>query len=1148
MEGKEADLVDPFFDSEEDESVDMEMVREAMKHVPLPDIDYPEHDDPFSSDPSTVEHLSPGSIAAVRDRIPLQGLQKRKADRAKTEPLKRKGGGTTGRAPKRVKVEAQGTEHRTKLTPKQPVKAENLVGSVRAAQAKVAAEVAPNVFTGGIVAETGPRPDFSLWTVDDDLLLKNAMEAGAAMEALGKGAMRFSRRFTLRELRERWRALLYDPEIAAQAAARMVEAELATTKTERPKASNEQKTPKELARKRRANSIRTLYYKKRKKAPIEMVTPGSTNGLAGNEIEDVSLLGLGTTADMTAEQASKHLFAPSDFMAMGLMGKNLLDSISPKETTTLDFEDQSFSQMFSLLAAGGVRAVIGANAGMHMESLKQDLGVLMDDVHSRVNMATGTGDIFEPATARGADMASAENEAVPEPHLLEGMVIDSCAGIHTLACESDEEATITIADIELDARLQASDDCSKMGTVGARNNLHFDTSNGSNLNSAGGYEINAGLHLDGTVNEVFKEQSAGVYAPSHRKSHSNAISSITSVSHNVPVSVDAAVESMDHLKSTPDTNFPSLKADVLCETSLVSVIDIRDGPTSETKLPVLSPVIGVECSLPPVTDSTHLQEPGPWAVIDGHEDVHLEEFDNLEGAVERCCECGRLFQYIADHDTSEEDLIHNEQNFLAEEQDNLLPSVLTGESSTLDYTHEEDTDVGLLAVSRPGGIENPACSLNTEDTDDIPNLDDVLPYPPSPSPPLSPSEEEYLAMLESPLAGPEGDGDAAVEAEGVQEHLADEYQFVGSPLRLDAANMRHEHNYDTFCDPMHDPAKLGSFVDRSGGIMVTGDKLERDGEVPAAHHDITIESRNADSMGCPMSNVHTGSVSEQCLPCPTTTANLHHSSLQVAVDGSLQPTSLGRAPEYQTNTCYISQCPPTLASRQVELASLDGEVGHTVSEVPPIGNLPSGIPLIEQDHAKRESLRLASEAPEEVFESDEEMVRFSDIEAMVLDMDLDPVADDDFSARAESRRTYRRHGRAFLRLEQAASAAMQRSLNAREAFAVLYGRHFKYYITQPEVMMGRATSDNAVDIDLGKEGRANKVSRQQAIIKLKDDGVFYLRNLGRRGLTVNNKAVETGQRAILGSNCLIEVGGMRFIFEFNKKLVKEYIEKRHQQQ
>eukprot|EP00898_Chlorokybus_atmophyticus_P000175 jgi/Chlat1/1158/Chrsp112S08646 len=60
-----------------------------------------------------------------------------------------------------------------------------------------------------------PLPaEFNLWTPRDDLLLKDAMEAGAAMEALAKGAMRFTRRFTLEELRRRWNALLYDPRVA----------------------------------------------------------------------------------------------------------------------------------------------------------------------------------------------------------------------------------------------------------------------------------------------------------------------------------------------------------------------------------------------------------------------------------------------------------------------------------------------------------------------------------------------------------------------------------------------------------------------------------------------------------------------------------------------------------------------------------------------------------------------------------------------------------------------------------------------------------------------------------------------------------------------------------------------------------------------
>ncbi|BBM97532.1 microspherule protein 1 [Marchantia polymorpha subsp. ruderalis] len=1143
MEGKEADLVDPFFDSEEDEPVDMEMVFEAMKHVPLPDIDYPEQDDPISGDPCAAETLQASSLSLLRDRIP-QGVLKRKAISAKGEPAKKKGVGATERPQKRVKVEVISHEPRSKLSPKQPVKAENLVGSVRSAQAKVAAEVAPNVFTGGIVAESGPRPDFSLWTVDDDLLLKNAMEAGAAMEALGKGAMRFSRRFTVRELRERWRALLYDPEIAAQAAARMVEAELAVSNIEGPKIVSEQNNPLELARKRRANSIRTLYYKKRRKVLTETVPPGSANGLVGNDLEDVFMPGMGFASDMPGDHGSKH-FPHLDFMAMGLMDTHLLESLSPKETTSLDSDDQSFSQMFSLLATGGVRAVIGAlPAGLSMDTLEQDLGVMMDDMHSRGTMAAETDDMFNTGRVKGEEAGDTrgENEqltsAMSEPHLRQSMVI------HTHPCESDEdEATITIADIEMDARLQASNDCSKVDSLGAGNDMHFDGAN------AEGYAVSAGLHMDeSALNGHLKDQTIGGYAPSYRDSHLNTVSGVTSVSEYA--SVDGELESITHLKSNSNAKYASVKAEIPCETSSVSVMDHRDGVAADTKLSCLSPIMRADPPLSEVTDNTQRQEHSPWASVDAEMDVHLEEYDKLEEDVE-CCECGRIVHYVADPDESREDYTSNDQCYVGEEQDNFLPSVLTGESCTLDldHRHGENFDQGYCTIPASVGLENPVCTLNTEDNDDIPNLDDVLPYPPSPSLPSSPSEDEYLAMLESPIAnaGPEGDGDADVEAEGAREHHVDEYMYVGSPLRVDAAIIKHEPEiFDTYGNPIHDPTKLGSFVDRSGVTMVTSDKVERAGEVATAYQDEAIDFRNADLMSCPVSNTHVSSMSEQCLPCSPIIANRQQQSLHMSVDGNLQPANSGRAVDCQTIIPYTPQCPPNLASRQVEMVSLDGETGNLEPDFPTLGDLPPVIPPIEQVPANRESSKLALEPPEEVLDSDEEMVRFSDIEAMILDMDLD--ADDEFSARAESRRTYRRHGRAFVRLEQAASAAMQRSLNVHGALAVLYGRHFKYYITQTEVMMGRATSDNAVDIDLGKEGRANKVSRQQANIKLKDDGVFYLRNLGRRGLTVNNKAVETGQRAILGSSCLIEVGGMRFIFEINRKLVKEYIERRHHEQ
>ena len=85
-------------------------------------------------------------------------------------------------------------------------------------------------------------------------------------------------------------------------------------------------------------------------------------------------------------------------------------------------------------------------------------------------------------------------------------------------------------------------------------------------------------------------------------------------------------------------------------------------------------------------------------------------------------------------------------------------------------------------------------------------------------------------------------------------------------------------------------------------------------------------------------------------------------------------------------------------------------------------------------------------------------------------------------------------------------------------------------------------------------GNACKVSRQHAFIQLRKDGKFYLRNIGtflsrlavrlaltppatagRRVVLVNNLPIESGQRAQLPPDCLIEIGGLYFIFMPNNR-------------
>ncbi|KAJ1401333.1 SMAD/FHA domain superfamily [Sesbania bispinosa] len=179
---------------------------------------------------------------------------------------------------------------------------------------------------------------------------------------------------------------------------------------------------------------------------------------------------------------------------------------------------------------------------------------------------------------------------------------------------------------------------------------------------------------------------------------------------------------------------------------------------------------------------------------------------------------------------------------------------------------------------------------------------------------------------------------------------------------------------------------------------------------------------------------------------------------------------------------------------------------------------------------------------EQYIESDDDVPYYSDIEAMVLDMDLDPDDQDLYYNEEVSRYQHEETKRAIIRLEQGAHSHMQRAIASHGAFAVLYGRHSKHYIKKPEVLLGRATDSFHVDIDLSKGGYANTISRRQAIIKMEKDGSFYIKNFGKSSILVNNKEVHTGQSQRLHSNYLIELRGMPFIFETNQDRVKQYLD------
>ncbi|CAM8895215.1 unnamed protein product [Rhodiola kirilowii] len=195
----------------------------------------------------------------------------------------------------------------------------------------------------------------------------------------------------------------------------------------------------------------------------------------------------------------------------------------------------------------------------------------------------------------------------------------------------------------------------------------------------------------------------------------------------------------------------------------------------------------------------------------------------------------------------------------------------------------------------------------------------------------------------------------------------------------------------------------------------------------------------------------------------------------------------------------------------------------------------------------RETLALhpVSEFDDNVQESDDEIPYYSDVEEMVLEMDLDPVEQDIKLKEKVLKYQSNDAKKTIIRLEQAAHSYMQRAIARQGALAVIYGRNSKHYIKKFEVLLGRGTDDSHVDIDLGAEGRAQKVSRRQAVIKLEADGKFYIKNIGKRSIYKNNNEVATGQIARLESGNFIEIRRIAFIFEDSPVCVRRRLRSLH---
>ncbi|CAL8469650.1 g9191 [Coccomyxa elongata] len=172
-------------------------------------------------------------------------------------------------------------------------------------------------------------------------------------------------------------------------------------------------------------------------------------------------------------------------------------------------------------------------------------------------------------------------------------------------------------------------------------------------------------------------------------------------------------------------------------------------------------------------------------------------------------------------------------------------------------------------------------------------------------------------------------------------------------------------------------------------------------------------------------------------------------------------------------------------------------------------------------------------------EAAEDPPTFSEAEEFVL-------ASSKAAADAQQLARLRQQTRAQLgriaRLEQAASASTARQLDRSGALAMLSGQRVRFLIKRSAFTIGRPTSTHgAVDVDLGKEGNASQVSRQQARCALRLDGAIAITNCGRRKLHVNGCQVERGQSAVMQHLSLLEVGGIRLLLYINHSAVRRLL-------
>ncbi|KAK8623309.1 hypothetical protein V6N13_118196 [Hibiscus sabdariffa] len=865
-------------------------------------------------------------------------------------------------------------------------------------------------------------PIVSTWIPEDDLLLKNAIEAGASLESLAKGAVQFSRKFTIRELQDRWHSLLYDPVVSEEASSRIIEFERsAPSLPSKFGRIGNSKDGKNLFGKRKSESVRSCYYALRKRVRNEpfnsmdlsfLVAPNDGNYVG---IEDEPL--------------------PGNCM----LGNPISDHFGVQETN-MNIMNCSFPQ---ILADDGAAAMDACTTDdFQITNCDQDDGgfpVEQVNIHEDIPHMLGENPFF----------------------------LESESGIEELH-ESQE--------LPVNGLFDANDLMVKPSTFDQINNDPENICSEFEGNQVFNSPMDCGLSIWGT--------DEGLSASS------------------IPADV--------HGEKDIQGDVYSLPSDVVAKSDHASGQDVTTDAKLEPDIPneeVEKQMADTEGYLVEITNTLMNDEPF-FMDVDTKDVIDKSYFDGLSS-----------FLASSPNNCDQDQMPDVNEAMTSETQDNLANVSCShlveldgiAGSCVADGPVPFDSEVPMLSSVLTSNSQFPertngviCCTLNTEDPEIPCNEGAVFSKQLCPS--VVSSTQHIFKEAGNPLSA------CAKDFSGGQQ------TSDGGPLLVqrDQRDPGQSHGSSQM--------KESHMIPERGQLHPVGDcrvKCE-DSSCVAPKTDGFLASDSAQIIS---KNISEGPL-HTTLPKEKSENIIPGKHLSHCFADSLREKP-GLCSDNHNSYSLVN----SFALKQEVDAHEKGKDHQASSAEVASMDIISPEPVVDHPPLDLEEL---------VIESDDDVPYFSDIEAMILDMDLDPD-DQDLCDWEVARYQHEDMKRAIIRLEQASHSYMQRAIASHGAFAILYGRHSKHYIKKPEILLGRTTEDFVVDIDLGSEGCANKVSRRQAIINMEEDGSFHLKNLGKCLVSINSKEVLPGQSLGLNSSCLIEIRGIPFIFETNQTCVKQYL-------